>query len=143
MTQIITDSSEPAAVAKPIGKSVAGNQLRGQVNAGDTHKCNGENIMQERQPGFSASAEVAAEAKMDTRKNAVPDISSQVLSAQPYHIRTALGVFIRKQRYDGFCRKLNDDGGKHPEAHGKQDRIPQRLDCPFGLLRTDILCAQR
>ncbi len=46
---------------------------------------------------------------MDTGKNAVPDISSQVLPTQPYHIRTAFGVSVRKQRYNGFRRKLNDD----------------------------------
>ncbi len=65
--------------------------------------------MQERQPGFSAGAEIPAEAEMDTGKNAVPDISSQVLPTQPYHIRTAFGVSVRKQRYNGFRRKLNDD----------------------------------
>ena len=80
---------------------------------------------------------------MDTCKNAVPDISSQILSAQPYHTRTACDVSVPKQRYDGFCRKLNDDGGKHPEAHGKQDRIPKRLNCPLRLLCADILSAQR
>ena len=117
--------------------------LRGQIDTRDTHQRNFKNVMQERQPGFSASIEISAETEMDTRKNAVPDISSQVLPVQPYHIRTTFGVSVRKQRYDGFRRKLNDDGGNHTEANSKQDRIPQCLNCPFRLLSTDILCAQR
>ncbi len=95
-------------------------ELRGQIKAGDTHQHNFKNVMQERQPGFSASIEISAETEMDTRKNAV-----------------------RKQRYDRFRCKLNDNRRKYTEANSKQDRIPQCLNCPFRLLSTDILCAQR
>lgn len=61
------------------GEQGRGEEPRGQVNARHTHQRNGRNIMQEGQTEFSAGAEIAAEAEMNSGKNAVKNVPAEIL----------------------------------------------------------------
>ena len=53
--------------------------------------------MQKRQPGFAAGAEVAAEAEMNARENAVKDVAAQILPAEPDDLRAGCRAPVGKQ----------------------------------------------
>ena len=82
LRQIITENRRPRRRSQPHRKKRRRKQPRRQINAGNTHKRNGDNVMKKRQAGFPAGAEIAAEAEMNARKNTVENITAQILPAQ-------------------------------------------------------------
>ena len=94
--------------------------------------------MQKRQPGPPAGAEIAAEAELDTDKEAVPDIAAQILPS------CCDDAFIgREQPHDGLGYKLNKDAYKHAEAGGYCNCVPQCFLRTLRLSRSEILRAER
>ena len=69
--------------SQPHGKQRIGKQLRGQIGTRDPHQHNGQDVVEKGQARFSTGAEVAAEAEMDARKYAVPDVAPSRTTAAP------------------------------------------------------------
>ena len=83
------------------------------MHTGDSNKQNGNDIVQEGKFRPSAGTEIAAEGEVDSSKNAVPDITADILTAE------ANGL---DKYQDG--KKITDESklsGWHPslfQAHG-------------------------
>lgn len=99
--------------------------------------------MQEGQTGFSAGAEIAAEAEMNSGKNAVKNVPAEILPAKADDLCAVRRAGVCEQSDNRLGDELNCDRGQNTEARGKHDGVPQRLDCPAGFPGTDILRAQR
>ena len=67
---------------KAHGQQVVREQLGHEIGPRHTHQHDGQNVMQERKLAAAVSAEIPAEAEVDTRKEAVPDIPAQVPAAR-------------------------------------------------------------
>ena len=90
-----------------------------QICAGDAHQKDRPEVMQERQRRLAAGAEIAAEAELDTGKEAVPDIAAQILPAGDGHRR------VRREQSDPRLRRKLDsradglrDGDGRPHRAG-------------------------
>lgn len=94
--------------------------------------------MEKGDPGQAAGAEIAAETKMNPRKQAIPDISGQILAAGQNHLR-----FVRKEAHHRSGGKLHGKGGDGSEGGGDGDRIAQGQPCAVIFSGTDILGSQR
>ncbi len=57
-------------------------------------------------PDVAAGAEVAAEAEMNARENAVKDVAAQILPAEPDDLRAGCRAPVGKQGNDLLCREL-------------------------------------
>ena len=90
--------------------------------------------MQERQLRLAAGAEIAAEAELDTGKEAVPDVAAQILPAGDGHCRVR-----REQGDQRLRRKLDSRDDEHVEAAAERDRPLQRPDRALRLARADGL----
>lgn len=70
---------------QPHWQQTARVQLRGYINPRHPHTNNGNNVVHKRKAGFLAGAKIAAKAKVDPGKNAVPHIAPQILPAGGRH----------------------------------------------------------
>ncbi len=94
--------------------------------------------MQKRNARQSVCAEITAEAKMDSRQQAVPDISAHILASGRNY-----GSMFRKQPDKRLCKKLHDnDGGNAPKDGGKSG-VAQGQAGAFMLACPDILGTER
>ena len=94
--------------------------------------------MQERKLAAAVSAEIPAEAEMDARKEAVPDIPAQVPAARDGH-----GGIGGKQRHGIGGDKLHQHTHDGPKGQRNADGVVQ---CPGGtvvLACAHVLRAQR
>ena len=57
------------------------------MHTGDSNKQNGNDIVQEGKFRPSAGTEIAAEGEVDSSKNAVPDITADILTAEACNLR--------------------------------------------------------
>lgn len=63
--------------------------------------------MQKGQPRFSAGTEIAAEAEMDSRKNAVKNVTTEILTAEMDNLCAGRRALICEQRDNWLCGELN------------------------------------
>ena len=94
--------------------------------------------MQERKLAAAVSAEIPAEAEVDARKEAVPDIPAQVPAARRSH--SGIGG---KQRHGIGGDKLHQHTHDGPERQRNADSIVQRLGGAVVLACAHVLRAQR
>ncbi len=88
--------------------------------------------------GQPIRAEIAAEAKMHTRKNAVPHIAPHILPAQSDDFS-----IVRKQADRAFRHKLHDNRSKQTKTNGNHRCIFQSVSRPVMSACADILRRQR
>ena len=98
--------------------------------------------MQKGKPRLPAGTEIAAEAEMDSRKQAVPHIAAQILPAQPHYLRPFRFGRVGKQPHNRLRRKLGQHAHAQAETGCDDHRVAQRLPCPFCPARADVLRAQ-
>lgn len=115
---------------KPHGKQCVGEQPRGDIRARNAHQHNRQRVVHERKVRFLAGAEVAAEAEIHARENAVPDIAAQVLAAEQHD------AAVPGEHGDNLLRRKKDDDGN-------RRRIQKRPPRPLLLARAEVLGAQR
>ena len=99
--------------------------------------------MQKGQIRPAAGAEIAAEAKLDSRQKAIPHIASQILAAQAHHLTALRGGYVRKQGHNRFRNKLYGYGNRQSQGGHHQNGVPQGLHSPLRLARANILRPQR
>ena len=80
---------------------------------------------------------------MNPGKNAVPDISPQILPAGTHHLGAARFGRIHEQRNDRFCDKLHENLHEDAEAGGEHYGIPERFYGTLRLFCADILRSER
>lgn len=98
--------------------------------------------MQEGKPGFSAGAEITAEAEMDAREDAVPDISPHILTAQTDHLGSVRLSAVSEEGDHRFGGELHHKDNESAEADGDQRGITKGEPCPLRFARADILRAE-
>lgn len=79
--------------------------LRHEINARNAHYADSDDIVQKGQPRPADGAEISAEAEVNARENAVPDISAQILPAGANDRRSVLRSTVGEER-DGALRRL-------------------------------------
>lgn len=115
---------------KPHGKQCVGEQPRGDIRARNAHQHNRQRVVHERKVRFLAGAEVAAEAEMHARENAVPDVAAQVLAAEQHD------AAVPCEHGDNLLRREKDDDGNLRSVHRRNSRrIQKRLPHPLLLAR--------
>lgn len=83
------------------------------------------------------SAEIAAEAEMDSGQKAVPDIAFEILAAGKNYCR----IFC-KETDNRMCNPLHQDGGNKSKACCDKDCIAQCLQSTVFSSGTNILCTK-
>lgn len=74
--------------------------------------------MHEGQTGSSACAEITAEAEVDTGEDAVPHITTEILSSKANDCRAVGSIAISEEGNDPIRRELDCDCGEYSESHG-------------------------
>lgn len=122
---------------KPHGEQRIGEQPRGDIRARNAHQHNRQRVVHERKVRFLAGAEVAAEAEMHARENAVPDVAAQVLAAEQHD------ADVPGEHGDNLLRREKDDDGNRRSVHRRnRSRIQKRPPRPLLLARAEVLGAQ-
>ena len=94
--------------------------------------------MQKRQPRPAPGAEIAAEAELDAREQAVEDVAADVGRTGLHH-RLVGGEGPHHTGGD----ELHQKGHHRTEAHADGDGVPEDVVRPVVLARADVLGAQR
>lgn len=115
---------------KPHGEQRVGEQPRGDIRARNAHQHNRQRVVHERKVRFLAGAEVAAEAEMHVRENAVPDVAAQVLAAEQHD------AVVPGEHGDNLLRREKDNDGNRRSVHRRnRSRIQKRPPRPLLLAR--------
>ena len=115
-----------------------GEEPAGQPCARHTHQQDGEGVVQKRQPRPAPGAEIAAEAELDAREQAVEDVAADVGRTGQHH-RLIGGEGPHHTGGD----ELHQKGHHRTEAHADGDGVPEDVVRPVVLARADVLGAQR
>ena len=115
-----------------------GEEPAGQPCARHTHQQDGEGVVQKRQPRPAPGAEIAAEAELDAREQAVEDVAADVGRTGQNH-RLVGGEGPHHTGGD----ELHQKGHHRTEAHADGDGVPEDVVRPVVLARADVLGAQR
>lgn len=129
-------NERPSRGRKPHGEERRGEEAAGRVHAGNVHERDRDDVMQKRDAGLSAGAEIPAEREVHTGKNAVKDIPAHILPARCYHVRVR-----REQPHDRLRDKLREHADGDAEADGNAHGVAERFAGALRLARTDILRA--
>lgn len=119
------------------GEQSVGEHGGHEVNAGNTHQQNGANVVQERNLRTAVRTEISAEAEMNAGKQAVPDITADVLSAGQNY-----GSVGGKQSHHRFGNALHDDADEQPKSCGDQDGVAKSQCGAIVLAGADVLGTQ-
>lgn len=110
----------------------------GQPGKGNAHAHDRDGVVEKGYGGASVGAEIAAEAKVDSRQGAVPYIAVHVLAAQP----DGVGI-VGKQSHCRACNKLHGGSYGNAERGAQQNSIAQRRAGAVVFSCADILRAER